>query len=112
MKEDVRKDPLSLSLIEWDLTSFDSVRKYCKIYDDDDDDDDDEEEERFDVLLCNAEFVCSPTECTEKMLLTVLIQLSDYLRYFFLKNFFLKSAKKMGGKSTVNVLSGFHQGLH
>jgi NAD(P)-dependent dehydrogenase (short-subunit alcohol dehydrogenase family) len=89
----------NLRLMECDLRSFESVRKFVKLYN--------KEEKRLDVLICNAGIAWAPNQITQDGFNTV-IQV-NYLSHFLLTNLLLDKIKQCQPSRIVYVASGSHR---
>ncbi|CAF0860620.1 unnamed protein product [Rotaria sordida] len=89
----------NIRFMECDLRSFESVRKFAKLYI--------EEEERLDVLICNAGIAWAPNFLTKNGFNTV-IQV-NYLSHFLLTNLLLDKLKQCRPSRIVYVASGSHR---
>ena len=89
----------NVRLMECDLRSFESVRKFVRAYT--------QEEERLDVLVCNAGIAWSPNIITRDGFNTVLQ--ANYLSHFLLTNLLLNKLKQCQPSRIVNVASGSHR---
>ncbi|CAF1468221.1 unnamed protein product [Adineta ricciae] len=89
----------NLRLMECDLSSLNSVRKFAKLFN--------EEENHLDVLICNAGLGYSPQKQTEDGFDSV-IQ-SNYLSHFLLTNLLLDKLKKSESARIINVSSDLHR---
>jgi len=94
-------DEKNIRLMECDLSSFDSVRNFAKLYN--------IEEDRLDVLICNAGVAWSPDVVTKDGFNSI-IQ-ANYLGHFLLTNLVLNKLKKCRPSRIINVSSGAHKGL-
>ncbi|UJR09339.1 hypothetical protein I4U23_013582 [Adineta vaga] len=88
-----------IRLMECDLSSFDSVRKFAKLYN--------EKEDRLDVLICNAGQVYTPTIYTNDGFNDIMQ--SNYLGHFLLTQLLLDKLKKCRPSRIINVSSSAHQ---
>jgi NAD(P)-dependent dehydrogenase (short-subunit alcohol dehydrogenase family) len=84
--------------MECDLSSFDSVRNFAKLYLN--------TEERLDILICNAGVGYSTTKMTENGFDCV-IQ-SNYLSHFLLTNLLLEKLKQSKPSRILNISSDLH----
>jgi NAD(P)-dependent dehydrogenase (short-subunit alcohol dehydrogenase family) len=92
-------DEKNLRLMECDLSSFDSVRKFAQLYN--------SEEDRLDVLICNAGLVYTPDiYCKDG--LNYVMQ-ANYLGHFLLTNLLLDKLKQCRPSRIINVSSSAHQ---
>jgi NAD(P)-dependent dehydrogenase (short-subunit alcohol dehydrogenase family) len=89
----------NLHLMECDLCSLDSVRKFAKLYN--------TEEERLDVLICNNSLIWISDIVTKDGFNSV-IQ-SNYLSHFLLTNLLLDKLKQCRPSRIINVSSSIHQ---
>ena len=92
----------NIRLMECDLSSFDSIRKFAKLYN--------EKEDRLDVLICNAGLVYTPTIYTNDGWNNV-IQ-SNYLGHFLLTHLLLDKLRTSRPSRVINVSSSAHQCNH
>jgi NAD(P)-dependent dehydrogenase (short-subunit alcohol dehydrogenase family) len=92
-------DEKNIRLMECDLSSFDSVRKFAKLYN--------TEEDRLDVLICNAGLVYTP-DIYSKDGLNYVMQ-ANYLGHFLLTNLLLDKLKKCRPSRIINVSSSAHK---
>ncbi len=83
LRSETNGNEKNIRLMECDLRSFESVRKFVKFYD--------EEEERLDVLICNAGIAWASNLITKDGFNTV-IQV-NYLSHFLLTNLLLDKLK-------------------
>ncbi len=90
-----------IHLMECDLSSFDSIRNFVKLYLN--------EEKRLDILICNAGLGYSSDEKTKDGF-NYVIQ-SNYLGHFLLTNLLLKKLKESKPSRILNVSSDLHQSL-
>jgi NAD(P)-dependent dehydrogenase (short-subunit alcohol dehydrogenase family) len=88
-----------IRLMECDLCSFDSIRKFAKLYN--------TEEERLDVLICNANLIW-PSDIVTKDGFSSVIQ-ANYLGHFLLTNLLLDKLKKCRPSRIINVSSDAHK---
>jgi NAD(P)-dependent dehydrogenase (short-subunit alcohol dehydrogenase family) len=89
----------NLHLMECDLCSFDSIRKFAKLYN--------TEEERLDVLICNASLVWTSNIVTKDGYNSI-IQ-ANYLGHFLLTNLLLDKLKQCRPSRIINVSSNAHK---
>lgn len=89
----------NLHLMECDLCSLDSVRKFAKLYN--------TEEERLDVLICNNSLIWTSDIVTKDGFNSV-IQ-SNYLSHFLLTHLLLDKLKQCRPSRIINVSSSIHQ---
>ncbi len=89
----------NIRLMECDLRSFESVRKFVRLYN--------EQESRLDVLICNAGIAWAPNILTEDGFSTI-IQV-NYLSHFLLTNLLLDKLKQCRPSRIVYVASGSHR---
>jgi NAD(P)-dependent dehydrogenase (short-subunit alcohol dehydrogenase family) len=89
----------NLRLMECDLSSFDSIRKFARLYN--------TEEDRLDVLICNAGLVYTP-DIYSKDGLNYVMQ-ANYLGHFLLTNLLLNKLKQCRPSRIINVSSNAHQ---
>jgi NAD(P)-dependent dehydrogenase (short-subunit alcohol dehydrogenase family) len=89
----------NIRLMECDLSSFDSIRKFAKLYN--------AEEDRLDVLICNAGLVYTPN-IYSKDGLNYIMQ-ANYLGHFLLTNLLLDKLKKCRPSRIINVSSSGHK---
>jgi NAD(P)-dependent dehydrogenase (short-subunit alcohol dehydrogenase family) len=89
----------NIRLMECDLRSFESVRKFAELYN--------KEETRLDVLICNAGIAWAPNLITKDGFNTV-IQV-NYLSHFLLTNLLLNKLKQSRPSRIVYVASGSHR---
>jgi len=92
-------DEKNIRLMECDLSSFDSVRKFAKLYN--------TEEDRLDVLICNTGLVYTP-DIYSKDGLDYVMQ-ANYLGHFLLTNLLLDKLKKCRPSRIINVSSSAHK---
>lgn len=90
----------NIRVMECDLCSLDSIRKFANIYND--------EEKRLDVLICNAGVGWSPPVLTEDGFNSV-IQ-ANYLGHFLLTHLLLNKLKQCRPSRIINVSSDLHKG--
>jgi NAD(P)-dependent dehydrogenase (short-subunit alcohol dehydrogenase family) len=89
----------NLHLMECDLCSLDSVRRFAELYN--------TEEERLDVLICNASLVWSSNIVTIDGYNSV-VQ-ANYLGHFLLTNLLLDKLKQCRPSRIINVSSYAHK---
>jgi retinol dehydrogenase-12 len=89
----------NIRLMECDLSSFDSVRKFAALYS--------EQEKRLDVLICNAGLVYTPTIYTEDGWNNVMQ--SNYLGHFLLTHLLLDKLRTSRPSRIINVSSSAHR---
>ncbi|CAF3523417.1 unnamed protein product [Rotaria sp. Silwood1] len=89
----------NIRLMECDLSSFDSVRKFAKLYN--------SEEDRLDVLICNAGLIYAPNIYSKDGLNYVMQ--TNYLGHFLLTNLLLDKLKKCKPSRIINVSSIAHK---
>jgi NAD(P)-dependent dehydrogenase (short-subunit alcohol dehydrogenase family) len=89
----------NLDLMECDLCSLDSVRKFAKLYN--------TEEERLDVLICNASLMWTSNIVTKDGFNSI-IQ-ANYLGHFLLTNLLLDKLKQCRPSRIINVSSSAHK---
>ncbi|UJR11902.1 hypothetical protein I4U23_016080 [Adineta vaga] len=89
----------NINLMECDLSSLNSVRKFAKLFN--------EKEDRLDILICNAGLGYSSAKITGDGFDNV-IQ-SNYLSHFLLTNLLLNKLKKSDSSRIINVSSDLHQ---
>jgi len=89
----------NIRLMECDLSSFDSIRHFAKLYN--------REEDRLDVLICNAGLVYTP-EIYTKDGFNNIIQ-SNYLGHFLLTQLLLDKLKQCQPSRIINVSSNGHK---
>jgi NAD(P)-dependent dehydrogenase (short-subunit alcohol dehydrogenase family) len=92
-------DKKNIRLMECDLSSFDSVRKFANLYN--------IEEDRIDVLICNAGLVYT-SNIYSKDGLNYVMQ-ANYLGHFLLTNLLLDKLKKCRPSRIINVSSVAHK---
>jgi NAD(P)-dependent dehydrogenase (short-subunit alcohol dehydrogenase family) len=92
-------DEKNIRLMECDLSSFDSVRKFAKLYN--------TEEERLDVLICNTS-VCWSSNIVTKDGFNSIIQ-ANYLGHFLLTNLLLEKLKQCRPSRIINISSNAHK---
>jgi NAD(P)-dependent dehydrogenase (short-subunit alcohol dehydrogenase family) len=92
-------DKKNLHLMECDLCSLDSIRRFVKLYN--------SEEERLDVLICNANIIGSSNIVTIDGFNSV-IQ-ANYLGHFLLTNLLLDKLKQCRPSRIINVSSSAHR---
>ncbi|UJR09338.1 hypothetical protein I4U23_013581 [Adineta vaga] len=91
----------NLRLMECDLCSLDSVRKFAKVYN--------EKEDRLDVLICNAGLAWSSNVVTKDGFNSI-IQ-ANYLGHFLLTQLLLDKLKKCRPSRIINISSGAHKSI-
>jgi NAD(P)-dependent dehydrogenase (short-subunit alcohol dehydrogenase family) len=96
---EIKCDKNQIRLMECDLSSFDSIRKFAKLYN--------AEEDRLDVLICNAGLVYTPN-IYSKDGLNYIMQ-ANYLGHFLLTNLLLDKLKKCRPSRIINVSSSGHK---
>ncbi|CAF1004579.1 unnamed protein product [Adineta steineri] len=89
----------SIRLMECDLSSFESVRKFAKLYN--------AKEDRLDVLICNAGLIYSPNIYTKDGLNSIMQ--TNYLGHFLLTNLLLDKLKQCRSSRIINVSSSAHK---
>ncbi len=89
----------NLHLMECDLCSLDSIRKFAKLYN--------TEEERLDVLICNASVFWSSNIVTKDGFNSI-IQ-ANYLGHFLLTNLLLDKLKQCRPSRIINISSNAHK---
>ena len=88
-----------ICVMECNLCSFDSIRKFAKLYN--------MEEERLDVLICNANLIWTSNIVTKDGFNSI-IQ-ANYLGHFLLTNLLLDKLKKCRPSRIINVSSDAHK---
>ncbi|CAF1094379.1 unnamed protein product [Adineta ricciae] len=89
----------NIRLMECDLSSLNSVRKFAKLYN--------EKEDRLDVLICNAGRVYTPTLYTKDGFNDIMQ--SNYLGHFLLIQLLLEKLKQCRPSRIINVSSVAHK---
>ena len=89
----------NIRLMECDLSSFDSIHTFAKLYNN--------EEDRLDILICNAGLVYTPNIYTKDGLNYVMQ--ANYLGHFLLTNLLLQKLKKCQPSRIINVSSSAHK---
>lgn len=89
----------NVRLMHCDLSSFDFIRKFAKVYK--------QEENRLDVLICNAGLGWAPETYTTDGLNNVMQ--SNYLGHFLLTNLLLDKLKECRPSRIINVSSSGHK---
>src|SRR5690349_979962 len=93
LRAETECDEKNIRLMECDLSSFDSIRKFAKIYN--------TKEDRLDVLICNAGLVYTPNIYSKDGLNYVMQ--SNYFGHFLLTNLLLDKLKKCRPSRIINV---------
>jgi NAD(P)-dependent dehydrogenase (short-subunit alcohol dehydrogenase family) len=99
LRGEIECEEKNIHLMECDLCSLDSVRKFAKLYNTD--------EERLDVLICNNNLVWTSNIVTKDGFNSV-IQ-ANYLGHFLLTNLLLDKLKQSQPSRIINVSSSVHQ---
>ncbi len=89
----------NIRLMECDLSSFDSVRKFARLYN--------AEEDRLDVLICNAGLIYTPNVYSQDGLNYVMQ--ANYLGHFLLTNLLLDKLRRCRPSRIINVSSSAHK---